>query len=249
MAKAKKKPKLPFDNAAYLLISALKLAPPDLHPTRPFHGGGPQPKCDSEGYLVAGLWLAGWAEPHVAKADRKAFDEFVNLAKKQLTLGRDNTTLRKKLRRANAGKAKGIPLKLAHWSAAEASNWTFHSIYAGGAARPAAGNVVKLLKRVGTTDDIRHYLAELDIFSLHLEALARLRDHKLKPTAPAERTLWRGCTDDKATHWLMRLTNGHLALIAKIGLRWELFEGDKDFVLAHVPDDHLEAAVAAALPT
>jgi hypothetical protein len=80
VAKPKKKSKLPFDNAAYLLISALKLAPPALHPKRPFHGGGPQPQCDSEGYVHAGLWLAGWAESYVGEADRKTFDKFVGLA-------------------------------------------------------------------------------------------------------------------------------------------------------------------------
>jgi hypothetical protein len=61
----------------------------------------------------------------------------------------------------------------------------------------------------------------------------------------ARACLWRGFDGAKVTMWLVRLSDERFALLSKPGARWALTEGDRDAVLATVPDAHFPAAVAA----
>jgi len=88
-------------------------------------------------------------------------------------------------------------------------------------------------------------LFEIDSLCVHLEALVRLTEHDLAPSAKPVRTLWRGSIDDKPNAWILELANGQLALISKIGARWQLTEGDRAFVLAHIADTQLDGAAKA----
>jgi hypothetical protein len=234
-----------YGNASHLLIAALEVTALDLHPPRPFHGGGPQPKIDAAAYVTAVLWIADRAEPFVDEADRPAFDRIVGLTRKQVMLGRTDPSLRQQLLTASRERSTRVPLKIAQWTAHEAHNWTARSIYAGGAARPAARQLAKLLLETQSPSHTQAYLVELDALCVHLEAMVMLANHELVPGAAPLKTLWRGSIGDKATHWIMRLADGQLALISKIGARWKLTEGRRDFVLAHVADQLLDGAAAA----
>ena len=235
------------DNAHHLLIGALKVAPPATHPPRPFHGGGPQPKIDAEGYVVAALWLADRVQKEVDPRDKQTFDEYVALARRQLSVGTDNKEKQKDLYSADAKKASRIPCKVGIWTAHEAANWAFRPIYAGGAARPAAANVARFLLK-NDPAALPSYLADLDALCIHLEATSTLRARRQAPKGKVVATPWRGITDGKVSHWLMRLAGNKLALLAKQGTRWQLIEGTDNDVLANVPDTLLEAAAAAAIP-
>lgn len=235
-----------MDNAHHLLIGALKVAPPDSHP-RPYHGGGPRPKIDAEAYVAAALWLADRVAPQVDPRDRKIFDDYVALARRQLKVGADDKSKQKELYSADARKASRVPCKVGIWTAHEAANWAFRPIYAGGAARPAAANIARFLLKTDP-EALPAYLADLNALCIHLEALTQLRARKQTPKGKVVATVWRGLTDDKVSHWLMRCTGDTLALLAKQGTRWHLIEGTKDDVLANVPDKLFEAAVHAALP-
>jgi hypothetical protein len=61
----------------------------------------------------------------------------------------------------------------------------------------------------------------------------------------ARACLWRGVDGAKVTMSLVRLSDERFALLSKAGARWALTEGDRDAVLATVPDAHFPAAVAA----
>jgi hypothetical protein len=247
VAKAKKKKEHPYENAAHILIAALKVAPPALHPPKPFHFGGPQPKVDAESYVHTGLWIAGLAKPYVDPEDRKAFDDWVRLAKLQLELGAGETSQRAKLFEADAGKVKRVPLKIGVWAAHEASNWAFRPIYAGGAARVAASNFVKLLLKLGKDAEVSTFLRNLDRVALYMESEAMMRNRKIVQKEKAVRTLWRGSTDGRASHWVMERADGTFALLAKMGPRWVLTEGRRDDVLATVDDKQFEEAAQVVL--
>jgi hypothetical protein len=234
-----------WDGAHHLLISALEVTPPELHPARPFHGGGPQPKVDALGYVTAALWLADRGSAHVEPRDRESFDGWVKLARRQLELGPRDVSQRAKLFQARAGSVSRVPLKLAVWAAHEAANWAFRPIYAGGAARPAAGQLARLLLEEGSAANVRAYLADLDALCVHLELLGKVRERGLTPSAEIETTICRGHADGKPSHWLMRLANRRYALLAKVGARWVLTEGKRGDVLARLSADQRDAATRA----
>jgi hypothetical protein len=234
-----------FGNASHLLIAALEAAPGDLHPDRPFHGGGPQPKIDAAHYVTAVLWCADKARAFVDEDDRADFNRMISLAKQQVRLGRSDKSLTRDLLAASGSKSSKVPLKIAAWTCHEAHNWTSRPIYAGGAARPAARHLVAMILKQRGTTAAAELLDEIDALCVHLEALYMLTHHQLAPAAAPVQTLWRGVAGDKATAWLLALKDGQLALISKIGARWKLTEGDRKFVLAHVPDDQLDGAAAA----
>jgi hypothetical protein len=235
-----------WGNAHHLLITALKAAPIEYHPTRPYHGGGPAPKIDAHAYVDAAVWLCDRARPHVKADDLAVFERYVALARKQLALGVDDLSQQRELLEAQRTKSSRIPLKCAIWATHEAHNWIARPIYAGGAARPASGNLAKHLAKVAPTE-VRGYLRDVEALCVRLEAETAVRDHKQALSAPAERLLWRGHANDKVTHWLLRLTTGRFALHCKVGARWALIEGDRDDVLANVSGDQFAAAVKAAL--
>lgn len=239
------KPK-PFEGAHHFLLGALKVAPPETHPPEPFHGGGPPLKIDAEAYVVGALWLADRMRPYLDERDRADFEAFVALAKKQLELGPDDKTNQKAIFAANAGKYARVPAKIGAWAAHEAGNWAWRSIYAGGAARPAAANVARFLAKKAPAE-LPGYLRELDAYCLYLEALTQLREKNQKTSAKVAQALWRGHENNKVLCWLMRLDNKKLALLFKEKTRWRLVEGERDDVLATVPEAHFQAAVDAAM--
>lgn len=242
---AAKKP--PPTHVAHLLLGVLGVVPPELHPQPPVHGGGPQPKVGAYGYVVGGLWLADRARPHVDPRDREVFEQWVTLAREQLAAGPADDTRRKDLMKADAKKASRIPCKIGIWSAHEASNWAWRSIYAGGAARPAFANWGRYLLRKSPAD-VRAFVVDVHALCIHLEALSLLREREQQTSAPVVATPWRGHEDGRASQFVMRLADGRFALLGKLGGRWQLVEGPRDEVLASVPDALFAQAVRAVVP-
>lgn len=235
----------PFQGAHHFLLGALKVAPPESHPPSPFHGGGPALKIDAEAYVVGALWLADRVAPHVEERDRKDFDGWVALARRQLSVGVEDVKKQREIYAADASKVSRIPAKIGCWCAHEAGNWAWRSIYAGGAARPAAANVARFYMKKEPRA-LAAYLRDLDAFCLVLDAQTALRDKSLATSAPVTKVLWRGEEDKKIRYILMRLEDDTLALLHKEKTRWRLVEGARDEVLATVTDKHFEAAVQAA---
>lgn len=227
------------EGACTFLVPALANAPVDQHPPRPFHHGGPPPKLDEDAVVALALWACDRADPYVAKSDRALFDAWVGDARRQYALGREKRSLgpigppTKKL---------DLALDVAARTLRHVSMWADGSRVAGWAGQAIICLVQLAYKRDG---DVRALLVELDDTCVHLEACSKLRAHDLSTSAPLEHTQWRGSTKDKATHWLGVLENRSHALIHKIGGRWRLVEGAYDFVIAHLPDEHLGPAVAA----
>jgi len=235
----------PFQGAHHFLLGALKVTSPETHPPEPFHGGGPALKIDAEAYVVAALWLADRMSKYVDERDRADFDAFVKLARNQLKVGPKDTKNQKAINAANASKYSRVPAKVGAWAAHEAGNWCWRAIYAGGAARPAAANVARFLAKTAPKE-LPAFMKELDAYCIHLEVLTQLRDKDQKTSSKVAKGIWRGHDDKKVLCWLMRLENKKLALLFKEKTRWRLMEGDKDDVLATVPETHFEAAVHAA---
>lgn len=253
MAKSKPAPN-PYGNASHLLISALDAVAPELHPGRPFHGGGPPPKIDAANYVTAALWAAARARPFARPDDLAEIDRMIALATRQVALGVDDTTLFPQLLAASRLKTSRMPLRIAAWACHEAHNWAARPIYAGGAARPAIGHLARLTSKHLGDAATTALLVEIDRLSVHLEAMFRLAEHELVPPAKPVATRWRGSVGDasstaeaidKAVAWILALDDGSLALISKLGARWKLTCGDRAFVLAHVADDLLDGAAAA----
>jgi hypothetical protein len=236
----------PFQGAHHFLLGALKVAPPETHPPEPFHRGGPALKIDAEAYVVGALWLADRIKRFVEPRDRKEFDDWVGLARKQLELGTDNNTNQKKIYAADASKVSRIPAKVGCWAAHEAGNWAWRSIYAGGAARPSAANVARFFAKKAP-EELPKYLKDLDAQCLILDAQTSLRDKKLTIKSKVAEVLWRGHEGGKVLYWLMRLANKKLALLYKEKTRWRLTEGERDDVLSTVAESHFEEAVNAVV--
>jgi hypothetical protein len=234
-----------FGNAAPLLLGVLEVMPETTHPDQPFYGGGPPPKIDAARYVEAVIWVATKVKPHVDVGDRAEFDRRVGLAKQQLKLGRKDKTIVRELLEGSRGNSSKVPLKIAAWTCHEAHNWIARPIYAGGAARPAARQLGALILKKQGEEAAAQYLVDVEDLCVHLEAMYMLENHELAPSSKPVRTLWRGSADDKAVAWILECANKQLALISKIGTRWNLTEGDRKFVLAHLSDDQLDGAAKA----
>jgi hypothetical protein len=251
VAAKKKTAKEDFANATHLLLGALKVTPPQTHPPRPFHMGGPPPKLDALAYVHAAIWLAEKIDRHVDPRDRAEFDEHVALGKRQLARSPEERRKKnedtKALHEANAAKLSRIPAKIGAWVAHEALNFGIRPIYAGGAARPSAANFARFLSKKDP-QSIPQFLRDLDRRCVHFEAIAILHERDSLPKrAAVTETIWRGHKDGKVTHWLMHLTDGSFALLFKEKTRWQLYEGPRDEVLAHITDEHqFTSAVNAA---
>ena len=235
-------------NAHPLLLRALEAAPAETHPPEPFHGGGPQPSFDSQAYAEAAVWLAERIEPHVDPRDRAMFERLLVLARRQLVLGAGDASHRKAVLSADASSASRVPCKLAHWAVKEVAGWAFREVsrppFVGAAAQPAAANLSRFLAN-HAPKSLRDLLVDLDALCITLEAATMLRARKLMPPAPVQGALWRDHANGKATAWLLRLTNGSLALLAKSGPRWRLVIGEED-ALAAIPTERREVARLAA---
>jgi len=82
---------------------------------------------------------------------------------------------------------------------------------------------------------------------LHLEALTGRRDEEKVLPVPSVATPLRGLTEGKPTHYVMVLADGRFAAFGKVGARWQVQVGDRDTVLACLPDTLFAAAVAATV--
>lgn len=97
----------------------------------------------------------------------------------------------------------------------------------------------------GLAADGPSLVAELDRVMCREELRTMLYERN-DPNAPRVTAwLWRAAKARKVTHVIGQLEDDTYVLTFKVGPRWRVFTGPRDEILATVPDEHLDAAVAA----
>lgn len=195
-------------------------------------------------------WIADRAAHTVDKKQRRAHDALVAWARR-VEAGEELSDDEVKTLRArfpvvpHARGASGrevdpeSPLALGEGAALEALLCAELDV-TGKGARPAA---MAAARRLG-----EDFLDELAAEILRLEVVTLVERQGID-TGGAEisGTLWRGSTGAKLSHWIARLGDGRYALVGKTKGRWTWTAGERDDVLATVPDALMESAVAAVL--
>ena len=102
--------------------------------------------------------------------------------------------------------------------------------------RAGEGGTKRWLEQVG--DELRR-----------IDTIFAVDESRLLTSAPVDRAIFRGRVGDgegAVATWLARLISGRHGLLWRCGPAWRWLEGERDEVLAHVPDEHFEAAANAA---
>lgn len=102
--------------------------------------------------------------------------------------------------------------------------------------RAGEGGALRWMELVG--DELRR-----------LDTIFAVDESRLVTSAPVDRAIFRGragAGDGAVATWLARLISGRHGLLWRCGPAWRWLEGERDEVLAHVPDEHFEAAANAA---
>ena len=224
-----------------LLVHAVRAAPAEALPAGPLHRGEPAPSIGAQGYTPLALFLARrYFEDELTPEQREIYDGLVREARAILEGG------------TSAGKThdpeRGWPpaLRLAAAAGKDARLSYSRPDSVGTSTRSAITQAVKQLDERGELDRLRVFLQALDDELRRLDVEDALRKKKKEPSSPVACALWRAGEGKKVLFWLARLEDGRYGLLSKIGRRWAWTEGDRDHVLATVPDDRFEAAVMAA---
>jgi hypothetical protein len=115
------------------------------------------------------------------------------------------------------------------------------------ATSAAIGRSIQLMTQAGTST--RQLIEDLDRRLVVAESAAAFRQHA-KPGPPGEvqAVLWRaarGPTQPEAGHWIARFADGNLGLLSKKRRGWLTVYGDRETVLASVPESLFQDAVEA----
>jgi hypothetical protein len=236
-----------------ILQRALDAADESERPTPPYHAGGPMPKLSGPAALRIALWSAEQVAP-LAPADQReevarvlSFVRYV-ASERNERVTRGPRGLRwpptEQLRDAAAtqrgdSRALGAARRAAGGAA---------SLCAGKPDRVwenaalAAERVVQALRERKDHAAVRAYLTALDD-RLLVEELGALEGD-----VRVARVLWRGANaQGLPALWLVRLVDGSYRLRRKVGSRFTWLTGSRDDVMASVPDDAFERAVAIAM--
>ena len=118
-------------------------------------------------------------------------------------------------------------------------------------AKAAAIRVVKAYKATAREEshEVSNFLKQLDerilLGELSSEFNRRWKERRFPMPI---RLVWRGVNPKGyAALWLARMGVDSLGLLFKTGRRFEWVTGPSDEILAHIPDEHFEAAALAAL--
>lgn len=248
-----------WTDEAYLhnvMAAALEAAPPPLRPNEP-HGHVPaRPVIGNEGYLALSLLAAEWVTPHVSSKERASFDRWVALgkrvsrglaltAKDRALFNRELPYVRLPSRAiSRVFTAKTPALLVAQGVGLEAEQTHARNV-GGKGAREACARAVKLLGPSPKT--VTAFLQALDATILLESAKVQLGDVKEQPSSAPVACRWRGAEGGKVIAFLVELADGHFALVWKLKGTWRLVEGERDAVLATVPDAHFASATRALL--
>lgn len=120
---------------------------------------------------------------------------------------------------------------------------------AGSSLRPAVLWVTKALAKDADPTDPQNpcttFLAFLDEELRRLDVVNAVEKRKQAPTSPVTRAIWRGDQGGSVRIWLAELADGRYGLLYKPKSRYTWLEGDRESVLASLPDAWFGAAIAA----
>lgn len=231
-----------IENAHPVFVHAWRAAPPEARPTAGVHRGEPEPLFGSRDTVRLVIWCARRVAHLVPKPERKAFDHLLALALTAVAAGRSSAPLHAAILDAPT---KGA-MSLARSACIEARASLERPSMAGIAARPAAAKAVVLLLEADGTDAVRDFLHALDEELRRLDVSNAVEARKRSPSRPIVRAIHRAHEDGRVVLWLAELDGGKLGLLSKQGRLWTWNEGERDDVLAMIPDAHFERAVMAA---
>lgn len=231
-------PAVDIANAHTVLAGMVKAVLPELMPEKPCHRDEPTPQIGSRGWALLATFMARRLEYLLRDEERAAF----TLALEQAATPDMERTP------PAAKKTSSLALFLAEaaWKESRQSA-SYRPDLVGSSLRPIAAKVMKgVLATEGKT-------AALDLLAATDDELRRLDVvHALRERMDSDRTsdiaaaILRAGQKGKVQLWLARLTDGRYGLLWKERTRWKWTEGDRDTVLATVPEMLFEAAVMAA---
>ncbi|MCA9568453.1 MAG: hypothetical protein KC656_11445 [Myxococcales bacterium] len=116
----------------------------------------------------------------------------------------------------------------------------------GASLRPHLQAVVRALAASERPTDATELLVRMDDELRRLDIVQALAKRKQTPSRPVAAAVYRGADDKDVRVRLARLDDGRFGLQCKLGGRYRWIEGDREDVLASVPEDWFADAVAAA---
>lgn len=231
-------------NAHPILAYAWRSAPPDARPMHDAHFGEHEPFIGARGSVRAMIFLARRLRHLTARSQRRQHDELVRAAERWV-----ETDDRSGLSEAAALRVEGA-LAVARAAAAEARAVARRPDMAGAASRPAAAKAITLQYEREGADAVKETLTALDHELRRLDVVHALSLKKVPP-ARILRAVYRGSDAPPGSRtlgsiWLAELPDRAFGVLIKRGSRWCWETGDRESVLASVPDAHFERAVSSA---
>lgn len=230
-------PVAPTGSAHGLYMAAAREVDAAALPKTAVHGGAPTPKPLAPGYLEVGLLLLRELRGDASPAEQKEIDAVLAQLETvtKVTIGSlpPNAT------------RTSVPLRVLNMVCNEARTVFRAPDKVGSALRPGVKLVAQSMK--GDVERQRRFLRALDAELVRLDAIASLSRLDRHTSAAVLACPWRGVVEGKVKLWLMRLAGERYALLYKPKHHWDVLEGDRDSVLASVPDALFPGAIAALI--
>ncbi|MCP3140365.1 hypothetical protein [Pyxidicoccus xibeiensis] len=261
-----------LDSCHTILKTALQASAPETWPLGPFALGGPRPVCPAVGQVELGLWFASLVAPllrdkveqaearqvleqvrgFLAERGRVPSEEWNRYAHGGTMQSRMGLMYQRLQACSESVRGESEALAVARRAAGAAASLcrgkddvVFVHLNA------SVGRVVRLLEGAagGALMPLRDFLAELDARILRLECSAAIAPLVPGGAVPdIAEVLWRGDGGKgRVLHFIARLSDGTYGLVTKLGRRWAWVHGNRDEVLASVPDTLFPEAARAVM--
>jgi hypothetical protein len=260
-----------------LLKALLSKVPTENWPYPPrFHGGvDANPQLGSFGCGGIAIFLADSCADRVAANQRANFDRWLDAAKNIYSLharaeGEEvKQGTKSKLRVLARDDLKKLQRDLAAHNPKREARVAFRALEAAIDIELQYGgpDILAILKKTAEevaestpAADQKAFIMNFDRILLREELrslLAQRRDPRCEKIAAC---VWRfahatekarqgRASGAKITHYIGRLDDDKTFLLLwKVGARWQIITGERDEIIASVPDDQMESAIAALLP-
>jgi len=221
-----------------VLRAALKAAPAAARP-QTVHGGGPPPHLAPRELARLAIWcgerLASRVEPGVAEEYARALEEArQNVADPELP--------RRYPYSLGNVRYPTVPLSVGEL-AVDAARRAIRNPAATRVALCAQVRILVILEKawarvagLPVNDHVRELLVALDEQMVRLELEVALARYAPGRMTDVEAVLWRGLEGQRTGHWLVRLHGERHGLLTKLKGRWRWLEGNREEMLASVPD-------------
>lgn len=246
----------PFETTHPLLGHALRAVPEDWRPPPPYHLGGPLPVLSSMAQTMIGIRCAELMRDAVVREEQQQYDEIVaaahRLYERQEAYQRlkhhpptvvDDATAGQLYKLARVGRDRPGLFPLAPLAIAALSA---RADLVGMVVKSSTQRIARFLHEAGRRAALHDFFAGLDHGIVRHECQAAVDRYAPAPAPRVERVIWRADRGNGAAgHFLFSFAGGPLGLITKLKGRWRWTAGDRDLVLATLPEEHFEAGTAA----